>query len=326
MGTTSCGVALAVLLGSGLAAQAEQDFTGHWILVSPAPPPDTPRALSVRQSLVSTTVRGEPMIFRDITIGREAHGSTRSETYPIGIDGGVVPGVTADGRSVGPKGHHAVRWDASALVFESGTYTGEQPGTGVWTERRETWSLDSDGRLHVVIATSGSAEPTSTVVLVYRRTTVARSGNSFVSVLRFQVTDAREAFTSALGRDLVLKVTRDVDAQGRHFGWELSVVDRRLPRSPNFFYECLCGHGPRPFYLDAWQFQTGYYGNVRVLPVWGYPYEIQVTCDGCTVAGENTDAHFNNGTVDIGWRRLASSNRRQLRLSDVSRPGWRRHP
>ncbi len=32
----------------------------------------------------------------------------------------------------------------------------------------------------------------------------------FISVLRFQVTDAREAFTSAFG-DLVLKVTRGVD-------------------------------------------------------------------------------------------------------------------
>lgn len=176
MGKTSCGVALAALLGSGLAAQAEQDFTGHWILVSPAPPPDTPRTLVVRQSRVSTNVHGDPMtpFFRDITIEREVDGRTRSETYPIGIEGGVVPGVASDGTSVGPKGHHAVRWDASTLVFEIGSYTGERPGTGVWSERRETWSLDLDGGLHVVITTSGSTEPTRTVALVYRRTTVAR--------------------------------------------------------------------------------------------------------------------------------------------------------
>jgi hypothetical protein len=174
MGKALCGARLAGLLGltSVLAAQAAPDFTGRWILISPAlPPPDIPRALSVRQSLVNTNVRGESMraFFRDITIERDVDGSTRTETYTIGVEGGVVPGLTSDGKSLGPTEHHAVRWDASALVFESDTHTGESPGSGVWMERRETWSLDSDGRLHVVIITRGSVDAARTVALVYRR-------------------------------------------------------------------------------------------------------------------------------------------------------------
>src|SRR5438128_636882 len=74
MGKALWVVVLTVLVGSSLPAQDGPDFTGRWILESPSQPaPDTPMALSVRQSLVSTNVRGEPMrpFFKDITIERE---------------------------------------------------------------------------------------------------------------------------------------------------------------------------------------------------------------------------------------------------------------
>ena len=66
------------------------------------------------------------------------------------------------------RGHHAVRWDYNALVFENGSYTGADP-TGEWSERREAWSLGPDGRLSVAITTSGSAEKSTSVTLLYRR-------------------------------------------------------------------------------------------------------------------------------------------------------------
>lgn len=153
---------------------------------------------------------------------------------------------------------------------------------------------------------------------------VASAATRFGPALRFPVTDGREELTYALGRDLMLKVTRGVDAQGRHFGWDLSVVDRRLRSSPNFFYACLCGHGPLPQDLYAWHVKTGYFPNERILPVWGYPYEVRVICEGCTATGgEYTAARFENGTVDIGWRRLTTSNPRQRRLSDLIRRSGR---
>jgi hypothetical protein len=172
MGKALWVVVLIVLAGSSLPAQDGPDFTGRWILESPSQPaPDNPRALSVRQSLVSTNVRGEPMrpFFKDITIERQFESSTRSETHQIGVVGGEVPGLGSDGKTDGPRHHHAVRWDANALVFESGSYTGQSPETGVWTERSEVWSLDSDGRLHVVITARSSVDAPRTVALVYRR-------------------------------------------------------------------------------------------------------------------------------------------------------------
>ena len=90
---------LTVLMGSSLPAQNGPDFTGRWILESPSQPaPDTPRALSVRQALVKTNIRGEPMtpFFKDITIERQFESTTLSETHQIGVEGGVVPGLGSD--------------------------------------------------------------------------------------------------------------------------------------------------------------------------------------------------------------------------------------
>ena len=159
-------IALSMRVGVFVQAQDGIDFTGRWILDSPSPASaEAPRALSVRQSLATTNVWGEPMrpFFKDITIEREVEGSTRAETYQIGVVGGVVGGVGTGGR------HYAVKWEANVLVFETGSYTGQTPETGVWTESREAWSLDSDGRLHVVITTRGFNDAPRTVAVVYQR-------------------------------------------------------------------------------------------------------------------------------------------------------------
>lgn len=165
---------IVVIFGAavGLAAQDKPDFSGRWVLASSEQPgPDTPRALSVRQSIVRTTVRGEPMtpFCKDIAIDLEFESGTRSETRAIGIIGGVVPGIRKGGSPDGPHGHHAVTWDQNALIFESGNYTGETPGTGVWDERREVWSLEPDGRLRVAMTTRSSVDAARTVTLMYRR-------------------------------------------------------------------------------------------------------------------------------------------------------------
>ena len=162
---------LVMLAAVVLAAQDKPDFSGRWILATGEQSgPDIPRVLSVRQSLVRTTVRGEPMeaFFKDIAIAREFETGTRSETYAIGVVGGVVPGLRADGSPNGPHGHHAVNWDQNALVFESGNYTGEIPETGVWAERREVWSLEPNGRLRLTITTRSSVDVSRSVTLMYR--------------------------------------------------------------------------------------------------------------------------------------------------------------
>jgi hypothetical protein len=156
----------------GMVAQERPDFSGRWELAtSEQADKDTPSSLSVQQTTVRTTLRGEPMkpLVSDIAIDRQFEAGLRPETHHIGVTGGEVPAPAADGTPNGPTRHHAVRWDGSVLVFTSGSHTGPRPMTGVWSERREAWSLDADGRLRVAIATSGSSAASRTVTLIYRR-------------------------------------------------------------------------------------------------------------------------------------------------------------
>jgi hypothetical protein len=56
-----------------------------------------------------------------------------------------------------------------SLVFESGSHAGQLPEHGVWSERREVWTLDPDGHLRVVITTRSSTDGSTSVALVYRQ-------------------------------------------------------------------------------------------------------------------------------------------------------------
>ena len=164
-------VVLAVSVVTQLTAQDTPDLSGDWILEStPQSTADTPKALSVRQSLARTNVRGESTkpFFKDITVARELANGTRSETYPIGLVSGTVPG-RADGNVNGPRSHRRVEWEERTLVIESGSYTGPTPESGEWAERREVWSLDPGGRLRLAVTTRSSDGASSTITLVYRR-------------------------------------------------------------------------------------------------------------------------------------------------------------
>ena len=165
-------ILLIALTTVGSAAQDKPDFSGRCVLAIPQPTDaDIPLALSVRQMVVRTTVRGDPIepFFRDISIERQFETSTRSETYLIGVQGGTVSGMRADGSLAGLTTHHAVKWDGNALVFESGTYTGRSPETATWAERREIWSFEADGRLRVAITSRSSGDGPRAVTLHYRR-------------------------------------------------------------------------------------------------------------------------------------------------------------
>jgi hypothetical protein len=165
-------VIVCLLTAAPLAAQDKPNFSGRWTLVAAGERPDAgPRVMTVYQTVFRTNVRGEPMApyFKEISIEREFASATRAETHAIGIVGGFVSGSVGSA-AAGPRSHHTVKWDGNALVFEYGSYSGALPETVVWTERREVWSLDPDGRLRVTISTRGSADFSGTsTTFTYRR-------------------------------------------------------------------------------------------------------------------------------------------------------------
>jgi hypothetical protein len=133
---------LCVVLSAGAGAQRadqvpkEPDFSGRWVLTQPRDAPaNVARTLTVRQPIVRTNVRGEPIgpLFLRITIERQFAAGTQSDTHLIGVVGGSIslpkPGEAQQTTS------HSVRWEDSRLVFENSSSAGA---------RTEVWQLDAD--------------------------------------------------------------------------------------------------------------------------------------------------------------------------------------
>jgi hypothetical protein len=125
--------------------------------------------------------------FKEISIEREFAAVTRSETFPIGVVGGSVSASAGGSTPTGPRTHHAVRWDRSALVFEHGTYSSDTRETAEWTERREVWSRELDGRLRVTITARSSSNAAGTALtLIYQRAPAQMRG-TWSEPVRFYV-------------------------------------------------------------------------------------------------------------------------------------------
>jgi hypothetical protein len=154
-------VVLLTSIATPLAAQDKPDVSGSWILESAQQPGgDVPNALTVSQSMNGS--------FKDIAITRTLANGARSDTYLIGVGGGTLSGVRHWNDPVS-RAHFNVEWQEQTLLIESGSYTRSAPETGEWAERREAWSLDSEGRLRVAIATRSSADVSTAAMLLYRR-------------------------------------------------------------------------------------------------------------------------------------------------------------
>jgi hypothetical protein len=168
--------ALTLSTGPGF-AQDKPDFSGSWVLASGPSGADVPQALSIRQSLVRTNVRGEPItpFFGDIAITRTLAAGTSSETFTIGVIAGSVTGGVIAGAASGvtpqvvTRTHSHVDWAEQTLVIESGSYTGPAPQTGNWSERREVFSLSPNGQLHLEMTSSSSTSDRRTLAATYRR-------------------------------------------------------------------------------------------------------------------------------------------------------------
>jgi hypothetical protein len=165
-------LALAALLGQ---LPAEPDFSGRWVLDSLAPaPPDAPLTIIVEQPVVRANVRGEPITpsYLRVSIRRERASGATDETRWIGTIGGRIGGTA------GPRGQPASRspeqrlettWRDHTLVFLDSQFGPDGRHTGNWSERRESWSLEPDGRLRVEIVMETRDQPQQTPVSLYKR-------------------------------------------------------------------------------------------------------------------------------------------------------------
>lgn len=156
------------------AAQSQPDFSGRWVLVAPTPTSsDAASVLVVEQPVTRSNIRGEPTppSYSSITIRRERRTHTANETREIGISGGVVGGIVArtGERTPTPTTRFETTWHDNVLLLLDRVDGPDGPHTGDWSERREAWSLDPDGRLRIEIVTEAHDRPQQASVFLYRR-------------------------------------------------------------------------------------------------------------------------------------------------------------
>jgi hypothetical protein len=173
----ACLVALGLTL-LNVAPQDTPDFSGRWVLQAPADaPPDVSRVIVVRRSARESTPRDstrKPPL-EELTIRREFENGVSVETHAIGLQGGSVAGVHADGTPTGPSTYRSARWSGPSLMLESGSYRGPVPEQGVRKEQQETWSLARGGRLRITRTVRSSRQPARTVALIYRQQSLRQS-------------------------------------------------------------------------------------------------------------------------------------------------------
>jgi hypothetical protein len=131
-------------------APSKPDFSGDWVLQSPASPSATmARRMSIQQD------------GRRLTITRIIGERTEKEQHRI--SGGSA------GSARGRKRNFAgVWWSGDMLRFDQGEYSGRD-GAELFSERSETWSLDEVGLLTIDITLQRSGAPSSRTTLVYRK-------------------------------------------------------------------------------------------------------------------------------------------------------------
>ena len=170
-GRRACLVASALLATGAVAGEGRPDFSGRWILETPrAPDPAIPRTVSVRQSPRAESPGGNSVRdFQEIVVVREFTTGARADAYRIGVQGGTVSGIAGGKSPTGRQTFLGVAWDGGTLVIDTGDYPGRGAPRGRWEERREVWSLDREGLLHVVVSLKSSTDHPKTTTATYRR-------------------------------------------------------------------------------------------------------------------------------------------------------------
>lgn len=137
------------------AAQDKPDFSGRWALVSAShTSPDVAPSLLVRQPVTRTNYLGVPMppAFLQLIVERYFPDVVRTDTFQIGVSGGMVGGG-------GVQSRFSARWEEQKLVMTN------ESGSG---EHAETWEL-AQGSLIVTTRDRDGGGDTRSNTLTYRR-------------------------------------------------------------------------------------------------------------------------------------------------------------
>ncbi len=156
-------------------AQTHPDFSGRWVLVGASGDSvDLAHTVAVHATIVDTDASGRPMApyISALSVSREIEGVAQTETLKVGLQGGVVGGVSGVSTAARPEMHNfwSVRWADDCLVIhaESTSGTADSGPTDVHS-RTEQWCMNAARQLVVAIRRAQSGKPPLNATRVYRR-------------------------------------------------------------------------------------------------------------------------------------------------------------
>jgi hypothetical protein len=136
--------------------------------------------------------------------------------------------------------------------------------------------------------------------LINGQTSAVTSGRLRLSLVSKSVLLVRH-----IGTDLYLRIDRDVDAHGRHMGWEVSVKrgtgDRR---DEDVLLPVRSQHGPFDTDVLAWSAREQYFPDERRLWIANPPTEIiiQLLNYATTTPDDVYESSFTKGVLVVKWR------------------------
>ena len=156
---------LLIGLSAALAAQDHPDFTGRWVLDARS------GALGGASELLVTLSGEEDAAV--MSVERHTPNGINTMTYSLGrtkSSSSLRRGAGLWRRWENPRTTTAsATWEGETLVISTAHYVSYAPDAWPNSEFRESWSLEEDGRLRIVISDREGLELPLTATCVYRR-------------------------------------------------------------------------------------------------------------------------------------------------------------
>ena len=156
-------------------AQTHPEFSGQWVLIGASGHSvDLAQTVAVQATTVDTDASGRPMAPYDsaLLISREIDGVVQTEALKIGLQGGVVGGVSEVSGPASPEVRSlwSVRWADDCLVnYVESSSAPAEPGPAVTRSRTEQWCMNTARHLVVTIRIAQSGMPPLNATRVYRK-------------------------------------------------------------------------------------------------------------------------------------------------------------
>ncbi len=126
--------------------------------------------------------------------------------------------------------------------------------------------------------------------------------SAYANELTINLTSSQKVYTQAIGKGLLLRVTKESSVKHKNFGWIIEVVKKPYRKnSRNLIYQNKTGTTADLSQVYAWQVGHGDFPNKRNLLIKNYRLNIGINLIKPKTKGENENAGFVSGKLKITW-------------------------